>query len=108
MLTILIDRWPQIPEDSGEIDAADSNRLLRLRSAAWRDTPPQDLIVIAGSTGIFAATRELIGCVAALPNGHVVPLGLDAAAADNWQDIRRMPATRISCRCCWTVWRWPW
>ena len=90
LLTILIDRWPQILEDSGEIDAADRrNRLLRLRSAVWRDTPPQDLIVIAGSTGTFAATRELIGCVAALPNGHVVLPGLDAAAADNWQDIRQ-------------------
>ena len=44
--------------------------------------------MVAGSTGTFAATRELIACVAGLPNGHVVLPGLDSAAADHWQQIR--------------------
>ena len=89
LLTILIDRWPMILEEGGVIDAADRrNRLLRLRCDIWRDQRPQDLIIIAGSTGTFASTRELIGCVVDLPNGHVVLPGLDDAAGDDWQHIR--------------------
>jgi len=43
--------------------------------------------VIAGSTGSIAATRELIGVVANLPDGHIVLPGLDRHAGDQWQAI---------------------
>ena len=43
---------------------------------------------MAGSTGTFAATRELIACVADLPNGHVVLPGLDREAAGHWDLVR--------------------
>lgn len=89
LLTILNDRWPLILEEGGVIDAADRrNRLLRLRCDIWREQRPQDMIIIAGSTGTFASTRELIGCVVDLPNGHVVLPGLDTTAGDDWQHIR--------------------
>ena len=89
LLTILIDRWPAILEERGEIDAAARrNRLVRLRCQIWQDTRPEHMIVVAGSTGTFAATRELIGCVAGLPDGHVVLPGLDLGASDHWSDIR--------------------
>ena len=89
LLTILIDRWPAILEEEGVLDTADRrNRLIRLRCEAWRRDPPAGLVVVAGSTGTFAATRELIACVAGLPNGHVVLPGLDSAAAEHWQQIR--------------------
>ena len=63
------------------------NRLLRRRANQWREKPPDQLIVIAGSTGSIAATRELIGVVANLPNGHIVLPGLDRHADDQWQAI---------------------
>ena len=89
LLTILIDRWPAILEERGEIDAAARrNRLVRLRCRIWQETRPQEMIIVAGSTGTFAATRELIGCVAGLPDGHVVLPGLDLGAAYHWADIR--------------------
>ena len=89
LLSILNDRWPLILEEGGVIDAADRrNRLLRLRCDIWREQCPQDMIIIAGSTGTFASTRELIGCVVDLPNGHVVLPGLDTTAGDDWQHIR--------------------
>ena len=89
LLTILIDNWPAILAEQGVIDAADRrNRLVRLRCRLWRESQPEDLVVVAGSTGTFAATRELIACVADLPNGHVVLPGLDRAAADHWQLVR--------------------
>ena len=89
LLTILIDRWPAILEEQGVIDAADRrNRLVRLRCRLWRDHPPEELVVVAGSTGTFAATRELIAAVADLPDGHVVLPGLDRGAAEHWDLVR--------------------
>ena len=89
LLAILIDRWPAILQEQGVIDAADRrNRLVRLRCDVWRERQPLDLTVVAGSTGTFAATRELIACVSDLPDGHVVLPGLDRAAADHWDLIR--------------------
>ncbi|MGB2000700.1 MAG: double-strand break repair helicase AddA [Candidatus Puniceispirillaceae bacterium] len=89
LLTILIDRWPAILDEQGVLDPADRrNRLIRLRCEAWRQAAPDDLVIVAGSTGTFAATRELIACVAALPNGHVVLPGLDHGAVGHWQEIQ--------------------
>ncbi|MDA8943354.1 double-strand break repair protein AddB [Alphaproteobacteria bacterium] len=88
LLGILIDRWPDILAHEGLLDVVDRrNRLLRRRANQWRDQPPDQLIVIAGSTGSIAATRELIGVVANLPDGHIVLPGLDRHAGDQWQAI---------------------
>ena len=58
LLGILIDRWPDILAQEGLIDVVDRrNRLLRRRAKQWRDQPPDQLIVIAVSTGSIAATR---------------------------------------------------
>src|SRR6056300_702476 len=88
LLGILIDRWPDILAHEGLLDVVDRrNRLLRRRANQWRDQPPDQLIVIAGSTGSIAATRELIGVVANLPDGHIVLPGLDRHAGDQWSAI---------------------
>ena len=88
LLGILIERWPDILVQEGLIDVVDRrNRLLRRRAKQWRDQPPDQLIVIAGSTGSIAATRELIGVVANLPDGHIVLPGLDRHAGDQWSAI---------------------
>ena len=68
LLRILIDRWPAILGQEGLVDGVDRrNQLLRRRANQWREEPPDQLIVIAGSTGSIAATRELIGVVAKPP-----------------------------------------
>jgi len=88
LLGILIERWPDILAQEGLLDAVDRrNRLLRRRAQLWRDQPPDQMVVIAGSTGSIAATRELIGVVAQLPDGHVVLPGLDRHAGDQWSTI---------------------
>ena len=88
LLRILSDRWPNILEQEELVDVVDRrNRLLRRRADQWREKPPDQLIVIAGSTGSIAATRELIGVVANLPNGHIVLPGLDRYADNQWQAI---------------------
>ncbi len=88
LLTILINRWPAILIDEGVMDAVDRrNRLIRWYAQNWRQTPPQNLIIVAGSTGSIKATRELIATVARLPNGHIVLPGLDRGAELQWSNI---------------------
>ena len=70
------------------MDAVDRrNRLLRRRAALWQVAAPDQLVVVAGSTGSIAATRELIAVVERLPDGHVVLPGLDRNAGDQWSAI---------------------
>jgi ATP-dependent helicase/nuclease subunit B len=88
LLNILIERWPDILAGEGASDRAARQEILaRERLRAWQTTPPEGLVVIAGSTGTFATTRDLIACVADLPRGHVVLPGLDLAADLHWPDI---------------------
>ncbi len=88
LLQILIDRWPDILKAEGVIDAVDRrNRILRRQAKAWHKNPPDQLVVLAGSTGSIAATKSLIAAVAGLPDGHVVLPGLDRSAADQWEAI---------------------
>ena len=88
LLTILIERWPAILADEGVMDAVDRrNSLIRWQAGQWQQNQPDNLIVVAGSTGSIKATRDLIAVVASLPNGHVVLPGLDRGAGDLWADI---------------------
>ena len=70
------------------MDAVDRrNRLIRWQAGQWQQNQPDNLIVVAGSTGSIKATRDLIAVVASLPNGHVVLPGLDRGAGDLWADM---------------------
>ena len=88
LLTILVDSWPAILASENVMDGVDRrNRLIRARIKSWQDNPPENLVIIAGSTGSIIATRELIHCVSGLPNGHVVLPGLDSGAVPEWDAI---------------------
>lgn len=57
-------------------------------AAKWQAGPPDDPIIIAGSTGSRGATLAFMLAVAGLPNGAVVLPGLDAdLPADVWDRI---------------------
>ena len=88
LLTILIERWPAILADEGVMDAVDRrNSFIRWQAGQWQQNQPDNLIVVAGSTGSIKSTRDLIAVVAGLPNGHVVLPGLDREAGDLWADM---------------------
>jgi len=90
LLNILIDRWPDILAAEGVMDGAVRREVLaQARIASWRSCPPEGLVVVAGSTGTFASTRDLIACVADLPRGYVVLPGLDDEAIAQWPEISR-------------------
>jgi ATP-dependent helicase/nuclease subunit B len=80
--------WPAILEERGVIEpTARRDALLRAeaaRLASGRAGP----VIAAGSTGSMPATAELLGTIAALPNGAVVLPGLDTHLDDEaWQLI---------------------
>ncbi len=83
-LDIIATFWPQHLAEQGRSDIAAYGAALR-RSLAqrWRDTPPTRPVIIAGSTGSIATTRELMRVVAALPRGVVVFPGVDTNIEDD-------------------------
>ncbi|MBN9089798.1 MAG: double-strand break repair protein AddB [Reyranella sp.] len=77
-LAIVGENWPQILAARGQIDALDRRtRAIRAQAARWRERPPANQVIAAGSTGSQPATRELLATIAGLPQGAVVLPGLD-------------------------------
>ena len=93
-LDLLRESWPEILADEGCIDPARRRNLLIERQAAlWRERPPADPVIAAGSTGSIPASADLIVLVARLPQGAVVLPGLDRdAGAAAWSAIAEDPA----------------
>ena len=82
-LELLTQEWPKILEEEGCIDPADRrNRLLASQAELWQREPPQDWVIVAGSTGTIPATADLLNVVAQLPKGMVVLPGFDSALSD--------------------------
>ena len=70
-LRLLTQHWPKVLAAEGALDPADRrNRLMVAQAAQWRDAPPADPIIAAGSTGTVPATAELMGVIAGLPRGR--------------------------------------
>ena len=92
-LKIVTEQWPKLQASEGCIGPAERRRrLLEMQAAAWRASPPQTPVIVAGSTGSIPATAALIEVVAGLPQGMAVLPGLDASAdAETWTAIRSDP-----------------
>lgn len=77
-LAIIAQFWPEHLKETGLSDfAAHGAELRKALTARWRADPPDRPIVIAGSTGSIATTRDLMRVVAGLPRGVVILPGLD-------------------------------
>src|SRR6185312_3117863 len=89
-LDIIATYWPQHLKEEGLSDfAAYGADLRKALTARWRTHPPTRPIVIAGSTGSIATTRDLMRVVAGLPRGVVVLPGVDVDLDDaSWDLIR--------------------
>ncbi len=89
-LTILTEAWPRILEEEGCVDPAERrNLLLEAQARAWKDAPPADPVIAAGSTGSMPATAGLLAAVARLPRGALVLPGLDTGADDaTWNALK--------------------
>lgn len=68
-------------------------RVVQALAQRWRDAPPQDPVIVAGSTGSRGTTLLLMQAVAALPQGALVLPGFDFdQGAEGWQALARAPA----------------
>ncbi len=57
-------------------------------SVSWQDDPPQDPVILAGSTGSRGTTMRLMQAVAALPRGAIVLPGFDFDMPPSaWHDV---------------------
>lgn len=70
----------------------DTEARLRLASETqirlWQENPPQDLVIVAGSTGSRGTTALLMRAVASLPNGALVVPGYDFDMPDHvWHSL---------------------
>lgn len=82
-LNIIAQFWPEHLKEQGRTDPAAHGAALRHALAKrWRENPPKRPIIIAGSTGSQATTRELMRVVAQLPRGVVVLPGVDTDLDD--------------------------
>lgn len=88
-LEIITKFWPAHLKEAGLSDPAEHGATLRRALAArWKKHPPKRPIVIAGSTGSQATTRELMRVVAGLPRGVVVLPGVDIDLDDeSWRFV---------------------
>ena len=88
-LKIITEFYPQILKEKNLIDLSEYNRLLiNEQIAFWQKNPPQNQIIIAGSTATFPAMKEMTKAVLALPNGSVWLSGIDKYLDDSsWQKI---------------------
>lgn len=77
-LEIILQQWPLERARLGTIDPAQKrSALLNTLADIWQKKPPQNPIIIAGSTGSLPAVAHLMRVVAEMPQGHVILPGLD-------------------------------
>jgi ATP-dependent helicase/nuclease subunit B len=88
-LRLATEAWPRRLAELGVMDGrAREVVLLRRLVARWRDRPPADVMIAAGSTGSAPATADLLMAIAAAPAGAVVLPGLDVDLADTaWDEV---------------------
>ena len=88
-LSIILDVWPGILAEEGEIDRA-QRKVLLLRSWTERlgQMPPSAMIVAAGMTATSPVVAQLLGAIARQQHGLVVLPGLDLQMADaEWDSL---------------------
>ena len=92
-LSIATEFWPALLAEEGAVEAPLRHSALVGRlTARWAEQPPEDPVIIAGSTGSIPATARLMGAVLDLPRGAVVLPGLDRDADEiTWAAIGQDP-----------------
>ena len=77
-LSIITQAWPDYLRSVGKIDpGVHQRRSIEAILANWQHNPPKHAVILAGSTGSMAATRNLMHAIARLQSGAVVLPGLD-------------------------------
>jgi ATP-dependent helicase/nuclease subunit B len=88
-LDLLRTAWPVIlAAEQRENPAARRAKAIRLLAKRLEASPPDGMVIAAGSTGSIPATADFLGVIARLPNGAVVLPGLDRALdEESWASL---------------------
>ncbi|MEM9009765.1 MAG: double-strand break repair protein AddB [Pseudomonadota bacterium] len=90
-LDILVEAWPALRAEaaSGAPDPeVQQRRAVAALAASWQAAPPDHPVIVAGSTGSRATTRQLMQAVLDLPSGALVLPGLDPdLPAGVWEQL---------------------
>ncbi len=82
-LHVVTEAWPDWLADNGLANpAARQVALLQAQAEAWQRTPPDDPVLVAGTTAGIPAVARLLRVVARLPRGEVVLPALDLALGE--------------------------
>lgn len=77
-LSLGVEKWPKRLAEMGLVDPSwRKATLLRRLAELWDREPPQQPLIVAGSTGTVPAAADVMGAVARSPQGCVVLPGLD-------------------------------
>ncbi len=81
--------WPSWLAENGVMNrAARQVALLKKQAQAWEDDPPDDPVLIAGTTAGIPAVARLLGVAARMRNGQVVLPQLDVGMDEEaWQGL---------------------
>jgi ATP-dependent helicase/nuclease subunit B len=88
-LETALNEWPKRLAAMGLVDVTRRRvALLRRLAETWTESPPQGVLIAAGSTGTAPATADLLRVIAQAPQGAVVLPGLDdSLAAEAWDEV---------------------
>jgi ATP-dependent helicase/nuclease subunit B len=88
-LKLAVEAWPARLATLGLTDVtARRVALLKALAERWRERPPREVLVAAGSTGTAPAAAALLDVIARAPRGCVVLPGLDQDLADKaWTQV---------------------
>jgi ATP-dependent helicase/nuclease subunit B len=89
-LSIVTEAWPAYLASVNKVDpGVQQRRNIEAMVDKWQAAPPDQTIVLAGSTGSMPVTRKLMHLIARLPKGMVVLPGLDTHISnDAWATAR--------------------
>jgi ATP-dependent helicase/nuclease subunit B len=88
-LNIVAQSWPRIERELGQTTkAAREVAILQALAAHWQQSPPGYPVFAVGSTASQPATAQLLGAIAALPEGAVILPGIDLRMREEaWADV---------------------
>lgn len=86
-LKLITEEWPAFLEERGLCDPTQRRNLLwNMQSEMWEQNPPQNRVVLAGTTATFPALKRMTKAVLNMPQGEVVLSGLDKFCdEESWQ-----------------------
>lgn len=90
-LRIVMEFWPEHLAEKGLTDPAiHALQLLKQRAKKITENPPDDPVLVIGTTGSVPSTQALLKSVSGLENGAIVLPGVDLAMRDDeWERLQR-------------------